>query len=61
MYFRINELFCNSVIMLLCTVIEVQLKQTIVNYKYAQKYLLDCLSITLSYLNSLKKNLTLLG
>ena len=55
LYSVINELFCNSLIMLLRIAKEVLFKQTALNNKYCtQKYHLNCF-IKLSTVNSLNK------
>jgi len=49
LYFVMNELFCNSLITLLCIAKEALFEQTALNKYCAQKYLLNCFIICLSY------------
>jgi len=48
LYFVLNELFCNSLITLLCIAKEVLFEQTALNKYCAQKYLLNCFIVCLS-------------
>jgi len=51
LFFVINELFCNSLITLLCIAKEALFKQTALNKYYAQKYLCNCFIVCLSLLS----------